>query len=80
MSKPTQSERILKWMQEGKSITALEALREFGCFRLAARINDLKNAGHDIVSEHYSYKNSYNETKTIARYSLAKKCEQMKMF
>lgn len=68
----SQSDRILEWMKSGKSITALEALREFGCFRLAARINDLKNDGHCISSEPFSYTNSFGETKTIAKYSVKK--------
>jgi len=46
----TQSQKILKYLQDNESITALEALDQFGCFRLAARINDLKKEGHDISS------------------------------
>lgn len=34
-----------------KPITALEALQEYGCFRLAARINDLRGKGHKIHTE-----------------------------
>ena len=66
----TQCDRILEWMKSGKSITALEALYEFGCFRLAARIKDLRDDGHEIMSEDYSYRNSYGEKKTIAKYSI----------
>lgn len=45
-----QSARILAHLQTGKAITAIEALRNFGCFRLAARIYDLRKEGHSIVS------------------------------
>ena len=38
-------ERLLS----GGSITALEALREFGCYRLASRISDLKREGLNIT-------------------------------
>ena len=47
----TQAESILNHLKEGKSITPLEALYDFGCFRLASRISDLKKAGHDIESK-----------------------------
>ena len=42
----TQNAHLLAHFRAGESITAIEALRKFGCFRLAARINDLKEAGH----------------------------------
>ena len=38
----TQSELILNWLLTGKTLTPMEALREFGCFRLAARIGELR--------------------------------------
>jgi len=34
-----------------KPITALEALDKYQCFRLAARINDLRMQGHTIHTE-----------------------------
>lgn len=45
----TQTDQILAALQRGP-ITALDALRDFGCFRLAARINDLRRAGHQITT------------------------------
>ena len=42
------NEKILKYLQKGKSITPMEALEKFGCFRLSARIWELKKEGHDI--------------------------------
>ena len=47
-SKPTQAEAILADLQAGRAITPLDALKEHGCFRLAARINDLRNQGYNI--------------------------------
>ena len=44
----TQTEMILAHLKNGNSITPLQALREYGCFRLGARIWDLKRAGHNI--------------------------------
>ncbi len=43
-----QSEMILGHMLEGKSITSLDALNNYGCFRLSARIYDLKKEGYPI--------------------------------
>ena len=39
------------YLKEYKSITALEALKELGSLRLAARINDLRNEGHNIITK-----------------------------
>lgn len=46
----TQSEQIAKHLESGKSITPIEALNKFGCFRLGARIFDLKKQGYDIIT------------------------------
>ena len=43
-----QTQLILNHLKSGKSITALEALKKFDCFRCAARIRDLKDMGHKI--------------------------------
>ena len=48
--KQTQAQRILEALKRGESITALDALNWFGCFRLAARVYDLRKAGHNIKS------------------------------
>jgi hypothetical protein len=45
---PTQCELILSHLIENKSITPIDALNLYGCFRLAARIHELKQAGHKI--------------------------------
>jgi len=47
----SQCEQILEYLKKGNTITPLEALDRFGCFRLASRINDLKNQGHCIGME-----------------------------
>lgn len=44
----TQNDMIRTHLQSGKSITPLDALREYGCFRLAARIADLRAEGLNI--------------------------------
>jgi hypothetical protein len=47
--RPTQAGKILAYLQAGNRITALEALQQFGCFRLAARIHELRNQGWQIA-------------------------------
>lgn len=44
----TQEDRILFHLRNKGGITPLDALNEYGCFRLGARISDLRTAGHDI--------------------------------
>ena len=66
----TQCERILQYMHENGSITPLDALREFGCMRLGARIYDLKQAGTRIIKESQPAKNRYGDPVTFARYRL----------
>ena len=47
----SQNKGILAYLQSGKSITPIEALKEFGCFRLSARIFDLRAMGHNIKTK-----------------------------
>ena len=58
---------VLSILQRRKSrgITAMDALAEIGCMRLAARIYDLRMAGHDIETRIEEY-----GTSRIARYVL----------
>jgi hypothetical protein len=44
----TQIDQILNHLKSGKPITPIDALNKFGCFRLGARIFDLKREGHNI--------------------------------
>jgi hypothetical protein len=54
-------------LDKGHTLTALEALKMMGVFRLAARIEDLRRKGHNIVTEEVTEGN-----KTFARYHLVK--------
>ena len=47
----TQKEAILRHLQSGKTITPLEALNLYGCYRLGARIWELRDEGYKIQSE-----------------------------
>ena len=47
----TQRDAILEHLQTTRAITPLEALMKFGCFRLGARIHELRGQGHEIKTE-----------------------------
>ncbi|MDO5686462.1 MAG: helix-turn-helix domain-containing protein [Neisseria sp.] len=49
--KSSQTDLILAHLQQGKSLTPLEALRLFGCLRLGARVHDLRQDGYPIISQ-----------------------------
>lgn len=63
----SQSKQILAHLQAGKSITPIEALNLYGCFRLGARIYDLIQQGHNINSDMVKDERT---GKRYARYSL----------
>jgi hypothetical protein len=46
---PIQTQTILEHLRGGP-ITPLDALHRYHCFRLAARIHDLRKGGHQIVT------------------------------
>ena len=44
-------EQVLKYLQSGKKLTPIDALNMFGCFRLGARICELRQKGYSIINE-----------------------------
>jgi len=64
MTTESQNKRILKRLQNGDAISAMWAVRQLNCFRLAARIHDLRKK-HDIKTEIVFYNN-----KRFAYYSM----------
>lgn len=65
----TQNEMIRKHLEEGRSLTPIDALNLYGCFRLATRIFELKKSGMDIETEMVENKST---GKRYARYFLRK--------
>ena len=65
MREVSQKDSILAWLKV-KPITPAQALANFGCFRLAARVRDLKDDGYQIRTEMIETANG----KHVARYSL----------
>ncbi len=68
--KETHAQRILRYMKEFGSIDPIQALRDVGCYRLGARIKDLRDSGYTIITERETKKNRYGEPATFARYRL----------
>ena len=69
-TKLPQCDLIMMYMKDHGSITPLDALREFGCMRLAARIADLRERGHRIESIPESNTNRYGNKIRYSRYYL----------
>ena len=67
----SQNLRIKKHLEAGRSLTALDGLHLFNCFRLGARIHNLKGQGLNIETEMITIISDGKE-KRIAKYSLAK--------
>lgn len=66
----TQCEEILEYLRENGSITPVEAMQEFGCMRLAARIADLKDQGVCIRTTMASGRNRKGRSVSYAKYIL----------
>tara|TARA_R100000306_G_C4339333_1_gene124378 strand:+ start:52 stop:249 length:198 start_codon:yes stop_codon:yes gene_type:complete len=59
--------KIKKWLEDGKTLTPIDALERFGCFRLAARIDDLRREGLEIETKY-----QHKDGKRFASYGLAR--------
>lgn len=74
--KPTQNDRIMRYMRDFGSITQMDAMRDLGVMRLASRVSDLKSQGVRISDTWETAKNRYGETVSYKRYRLEEKpCE-----
>ena len=67
----TQENQILNHLKKHKFITSWEAIQEYRITRLSARIYELREKGHDIIT-----KNVSENGKRFAEYSLIKLKEQ----
>jgi len=65
-STESQCQMIRKHLESHFTLTNLEALEMFGCWRLGARINDLRKLGMKIKTEMITLPNK----KRVAKYSL----------
>ena len=69
----SQADDILQYLREHpEGISAIEAMEKFGCMRLAARISDIRAAGHEIIAENESHQGG-----THARYKLQRDADRV---
>jgi hypothetical protein len=61
-----QTNRILRYLRTGRGLTAISALTRFGCMRLAARIEEMRQEGIKVRS-----RTLRRNGKRFACYSLA---------
>lgn len=50
-SAKSQTAMIAAYLMKGNRLTAMEALQRFACLRLAARIEELRRQGMEIITE-----------------------------
>ncbi len=70
MRQQTQKEQITIHLMGGRTVTPLEALNLYGCFRLAAVIHTLRNEGMNIKTHDMTIND-----KTFAKYELIMKAQ-----
>ena len=67
----SQKELILRHLREKGPITAMEALRLYGCNRLAARIYDLRQEGIEIERQMIEVESQHlSEPAEVAEYRI----------
>ena len=69
------SQMILEYLRANGSITQQQAVDLFGCYRLSARIYDLRAAGHKITAVMMDGINRFGARTHFARYVLDQKKE-----
>lgn len=63
-----QKARILRHLETYGSITPMEALQDYGIYRLGARIYDLRKDGHAIRIETVTGENRFGERTAYGKY------------
>jgi hypothetical protein len=57
-------------MEDHGSVTSREAIEDYGCYRLASRVADIKRLGIPVYSKMEHSHNRYGEPVSYKRYSL----------
>jgi GTP cyclohydrolase III len=68
MASKSQNAAILMSLLKGKSVTPMDALKSCGCFRLSARIRELRDIGFTISSGRFKTQDG----KIVAIYRIGK--------
>lgn len=67
----SQRAEIRRYLEDGNSLTDLQALNHFGCARLASRIDELRQAGMGIETRWLRVQNRQGKWVRVAEYRLA---------
>lgn len=67
----SQCDQVLEYIKSNGSITPLEAVRDLGILRLAARVSDLRDRGVRIEREMVSVVNRHGQPTLVASYWIA---------
>ena len=68
--KLNQKQKVMRHLNQYGTITPLDAFRDYGIMRLAAVIFNLKEDGHDILSDMTSSSNRFGEKVNFSEYTL----------
>jgi|TARA_S200002703_G_scaffold159819_2_gene174911 hypothetical protein len=68
--KQTQFDRVLSHLEDGNTLTRLEAWQQLGIMNPTARICELRAAGYPVKTTNIKVKNRWNESCTVAQWSL----------
>lgn len=63
----SQNAKVIDYLATGRSLTPLQALSRFGILRLGARVHQLRQQGHDILTD-----TAVIGRKRVARYVLSR--------
>ena len=73
-----QTQAVKKWLEEGNTLTSMEAFKKFGCTRLSDKIYQLRNKGYIIDSIECVGKNRYGDECRYVMYRWNKKNKKVK--
>jgi hypothetical protein len=76
--KKSATQEILKHLQKGKKLTALQAMQNWGIMSLSSQICKLRERGADIKSEQKKIKTRFGHITFIAEYSIGKSLNKKK--
>lgn len=65
-----QTQRVYEYLAAGNKIDPLKSWQEVGVYRLASRITDLKQAGHNIGKGWKTVKNRFGDDVKVREYWL----------
>lgn len=75
----SQTEKILKHIEEHGGITPDEAIQQYRIFRLASRISDIKKRGFVVETEIVKFRNTNGEPGRYARYTIPELRKDMRV-